>query len=82
MFQDIETEGTKTSTNLVVLEIDESQYIGKIICPICCQKIAVPRSYKKSENWTGKPWWNTSGFDHHLKQTHTIYGLDEHCEYW
>lgn len=91
-FQDIELESTNTSTNLVLVEIhddtstieqtDTSKYVGKIVCPICSEKIAVPRSHTKRKNVTGKPWWNTSGFDNHLKETHKTYSLDEHCEYY
>lgn len=83
-------QSTKTSTSLVILEINKSPseipveqiVAGKIVCPICSEEISVPRSYAKrlNENF-GKPWWNMSGFNRHLKETHKTYNIEEHCEY-
>lgn len=84
---------TKTSAGLVILEINKSlneisvahvgkSYAAKIVCPICSDEISVPQSYAKRANENiGKPWWNMSGFNRHLKETHKTYNLEEHCEY-
>lgn len=85
-------QSTKTSTGLIILKINSlseisvgqigKSYVGKIVCPICSGEISVPQSYAKHDNENfGKPWWNMSGFNHHLKETHKTYNLEEHCEY-
>lgn len=79
-------QSTKTSTGLVILEINKLQSeisAAQIVCPICSDEISVPRSYAKRVNKNfGKTWWNMSGFDRHLKETHRTYNLEEHCEYY
>lgn len=59
---------------------NNDKYVGKIVCPICLKDISVPRSHAVRENYIGKPWWNTSGFENHLKDVHKTFNLDEHCK--
>lgn len=72
---------TKMSSDLVTVEIDETSneslsdreknLIAKIICPFCSKSItAAHSSARLSSGLPGKPWWNTSNFDSHLKMHH------------
>lgn len=86
--QDIQLGCTNTSANLVSVEIQESRiglpnsskYVGKIVCPLCLKETPVPYSHATRENCVGKGWWNTSGFDQHLKEVHKTFSLDEYCK--
>lgn len=75
---------TTVSNDLVTIDktydegLNESGCIGIIVCPFCSKKINVAYSYAKLSNGRpGKPWWNTSNFDSHLKMHQFHYEEEE-----